>query len=77
MFLDFEKGHWLSIYRSRCLDSQAEPLQTRSHAKAPPQFKEVSNRASFPIQVVAKLLLARIAMGLGSKRTPPWKIPEL
>jgi len=53
------------------------PLQTRSHVKPPLEFKEVANRASLPIRVVAKLLVARIAMGLRSKRTPPWNIPEL
>jgi hypothetical protein len=64
MFLDFEKGHWLSIYRARF--ANAPPPQMRIQTRFTPGGTEIPHDvpayASFPFSFVVKLLLARIAM---------------
>jgi hypothetical protein len=65
MFLDFEKGHWFSVYRAR-FQGDVSPLQMRIQTK----FKlennqvpsDVPSYSSFPFRFVAKLVAARIAM---------------
>lgn len=68
MFLDFERGHWLSIYRAR-LRGDVPKLQMRIQTKLNPAGGEVPGDvpgyASFPLKFAGKLLAARIAMLLG------------
>jgi hypothetical protein len=65
MFLDFEKGHWLSVYRGRFGD-HAPPLQMRIQTKFSPKDRhspyDTLSYASFPLRFFAKLFLARAAM---------------
>jgi hypothetical protein len=64
MFLDFEKGHWLSMYRARF--ANAPPPQMRVQTRFKPGDTVIPDDApayaSFPFSFMAKLLLARIAM---------------
>jgi hypothetical protein len=64
MFLDFEKGHWLSVYRARLAD--APPPQMRLQTRFKPKDAEIPNDipaySTFPVKFVAKLLLARVSM---------------
>ena len=68
MFLDFQKGHWFSIYRGRFGD-QAPPIQVRIQTKYRPGNGSVDNPVpdykSYPLTFIAKLLAARIGMLLG------------
>jgi hypothetical protein len=67
MFLDFTKGHWLSMYRNR-FPTGAPPLQMRVMTKDRPAGVEladdVPNYSSFSGRFMLRLLAARIAMGL-------------
>jgi hypothetical protein len=69
MHLDFEKGHWLSSYRSR-FTGEAPPLEMRVQTRFMPTYAEAQDNIpayrGLPFQVISKLLLARIAMLL------PW-----
>lgn len=65
MYLDFEKGHWLSVYRAR-IRGVALPIQMhvqtrfRTHPDRGPG--EIPAYRRFPPKFFAKLLLARLAM---------------
>jgi hypothetical protein len=65
MFLNFEKGHWLSVYRAR-FRGDVPPLQMRIQTKFKPENSKVPNDvpsySTFPLMFVAKLVAARIAM---------------
>jgi hypothetical protein len=65
MFLNFEKGHWLSVYRAR-FRGDVPPLQMRIQTKFKPENSNVPNDvpsySTFPLMFVAKLVAARIAM---------------
>jgi hypothetical protein len=65
MFLDFEKGHWLSVYRAR-FAGDVPPLQMRIQTRFRPKDSEVPSDipsyAAFPIKFIGKLLAARVAM---------------
>ncbi len=67
MFLDFPKGHWLSMYRSR-FASGAPPLEIRVMTKdrrSGVEFSDaVPNQSGFSGKFILKLIAARIAMGL-------------
>jgi len=65
VFLDFEKGHWVSAYRGRfALD--AAPPQMRIQTKFRSSDAEIPDDApayaAFPFNFIAKLVGARIAM---------------
>ncbi|HEY4123117.1 MAG TPA: hypothetical protein VGM36_00800 [Rhizomicrobium sp.] len=66
MFLDFTKGHWLSIYRQR-LPHGAPPIEMRIMTKdrrADVMLqKDVPNYDGYPGRFMLKLILAWIAMG--------------
>ncbi len=70
MYLDFQKGHWFSICRTR-FEGNTPPVQMRIQTK----FKreganiptDVPGYSSFPVTFVAKLLLARVAMLFSDK----------
>jgi len=68
MFLDFEKGHWLSVYRDR-LQGDAPPVQMLVQTKYKPEKAvlpvDPPSYSGFPFKFIAKLMLARIAMMLG------------
>jgi hypothetical protein len=67
MFLDFTKGHWLSMYRNR-FPTGAPPLEMRvmtKYRRADIELADdVPNYSSFSGKFMLKLLAARIAMGL-------------
>jgi hypothetical protein len=67
MFLDFTKGHWLSMYRNR-FPYGAPPLEMRVMTKDRRVGVELSdaipNHRGFSGKFILKLIAARIAMGL-------------
>lgn len=65
MFLDFEKGHWVSVYRARFAGDMPPPqmrIQTRFRPKDAEIQKDLPAYAGFPPKFMAKLMAARIAM---------------
>jgi hypothetical protein len=65
MFLDFERGHWVSIYRARFAGDVAPPqmrVQTRFAPKGAEIPRDLPAYATFPLKFVMKLMAARIAM---------------
>lgn len=68
MYLDFTKGHWLSLYRAR-FGEDAPPLQmrifTREKAGEAALPDDVPNHLGFPLGFIARLMRARLAMMLG------------
>jgi hypothetical protein len=73
MFLDFTKGHWLSIFRTR-FAAGAPPLQMRVMTKERPSGVElpndVPNYDGHSGKFMLKLLLAWVAMGLRRPEFP-------
>jgi len=67
MFLDFTKGHWLSMYRNR-FPSDAPPLEMRVMTKdrrgGVELAGDIPNHRGFSGKFMLKLIAARIAMGL-------------
>jgi len=72
MYVDFEKGHWLSIYRGRFVGPTI-PVEMHIQTRFKPQYAsastEVPSYASFPVRLIVKLLLARLAMLVHPMRT--------
>jgi hypothetical protein len=68
LYLDFEKGHWLSVYRA-ALGEDAPPPQMRVQTKSRPAGidlpDDVPAYPGYPLKFLTKLLAARIAMLLG------------
>lgn len=65
MYLDFEKGHWLSIYRS-ALQGDLPPVEVRLHTKARPAGRDLPDDtpgySGYSLKFMAKLFAAWIAM---------------
>jgi hypothetical protein len=65
MFLDFEKGHWLSVYRM-ALRGDVPPLEMRVHTKSRPAGTDlpddVPSYPGYSFKFMAKLFGAWIAM---------------
>ena len=65
MFLDFQKGHWFSVYRAR-FEGDVPPLQMRIQTRFKPEDCEIPNDVpsypSYPFRFIAKLMFARVAM---------------
>ena len=65
MFLDFQKGHWFSVYRTR-FSGEVPPLQMRIQTKSRPQAAsdpgDIPSHAGYPPKFMLKLVAARIAM---------------
>jgi hypothetical protein len=68
MFLDFQKGHWFSVYRVG-FGGNAPPLQMRIQTRYKPGNGDIPNDvpsyATYPLKFVAKLMAARVAMLVG------------
>jgi hypothetical protein len=66
MFLDFTKGHWLSIYRKR-FPGEAPPIEMRIMTKDRRAdvvlADDLPNHNGYPGRFMRKLILAWIAMG--------------
>jgi hypothetical protein len=66
MFLDFTKGHWLSMYRSR-FPTGAPPLEmrfmTRERRAGVELADDLPNYAGYPGRFMVKLIGAWMAMG--------------
>jgi hypothetical protein len=65
MFLDFERGHWVSVYRARFAGDMAPPqmrVQTRFRPKGVEIPNDLPAYAAFPPKLIVKLVAARIAM---------------
>jgi hypothetical protein len=69
MFLDFEKGHWLSLYRDRFGD-RAPPVQMRVQTKYKPEGatipEDLPSSPGFSLGFVMRLLGAKLAMLIGA-----------
>jgi hypothetical protein len=65
MFLNFEKGHWLSIYQT-ALRGDLPPLEMRVHTKSKPAGidlpDDVPRYSGYSFRFMAKLFGAWIAM---------------
>lgn len=65
IYLDFEKGHWLSVYRGR-FAAAAPPLQMRMQTRSRPTLTaapiDVPAYPGFPFRMIVAVLLARLAM---------------
>jgi hypothetical protein len=65
MFLNFEKGHWLSVYRT-ALRGDLPPLEMRVHTKSKPAGSDLPNDvpsySGYSLKFMAKLFTAWIAM---------------
>jgi len=65
MFLDFQKGHWLSVYRAR-FEGDVPALQMRIQTKFKPVSRNIPNDVAvyptYPLRFIAKLMAARVAM---------------
>jgi hypothetical protein len=68
MFLNFEKGHWLSMYRSR-FQGDLPRIEMRIQTKSAPNPGDIPADApcyrSFPFRFMTKLWVARLAMLVG------------
>ncbi|HXA48219.1 MAG TPA: hypothetical protein VNW52_11365 [Burkholderiaceae bacterium] len=68
MFLDFQKGHWFSVYRAR-FAGDVPPvqmrIQTKSRQPATSEPGDIPSYAGYPPKFMLKLLAAKIAMSLG------------
>lgn len=64
MLLDFEKGHWFSVYRARFVNPP--PPQVRIQTRFAPTGTEIPNDipaySTFSLKLMAKLMLARVGM---------------
>jgi hypothetical protein len=66
MFLDFAKGHWLSIYRNRLPGNLPPPTMRTNTAERPSGVNLPADMANYPGysgKFMLKLLLAWVAMG--------------
>lgn len=65
MFLDFEKGHWLSIYRT-VVQGDLPPLEMRVHTKSKPAGNDlpddVPSYPGYSLKFMTKLFAAWMAM---------------
>jgi hypothetical protein len=65
MFLEFAKGHWLSVYRT-ALQGDLPPLEMRVHTKSKLAGRDLPNDVpsypSYSLKFMAKLFTAWIAM---------------
>lgn len=65
MYLDFEKGHWLSVYRA-ALQGDVPPLEMRVHTKSRPAgcdlLDDVPSYQGYSLRFMTKLFAAWIAM---------------
>jgi hypothetical protein len=69
MFLDFTKGHWLTMYRNRFPDGAAPiemRLMTRDRRSGVELADDVPNYAGHSGKFMWKLLAAWVAMGFRS-----------
>lgn len=67
MLLDFEPGHWVSIYQQRFdapIPQAVMRVQTRFLRSEDSPDDDLPRHRGFPVGMVAKLLRARIAMGI-------------
>lgn len=68
MFVDFEHGHWFSIYRNRFGDD-APPvqmrIQTRYRSGTRSITSDIPEYKSYPLKFFSKLLAARLGMLFG------------
>jgi hypothetical protein len=64
MYLDFQKGHWMSVYRARFREPPAIQMHIQTRFKLQPEKNPspVPSYRSFPLLFVAKLLATRLAM---------------
>lgn len=69
LFLDFEKGHWISIYRTALREDDLMPSEMRVQTKSTPKGIELPDSPpaykGYPPRFVWRLLKAAAAMRLG------------
>ncbi len=65
MYLDFQKGHWVSVYRAR-LQGALPPIQVNVQTRFKPDPEHtppgIPSYRAVPPRLFAKILFARIAM---------------
>lgn len=70
-FLDFEPGHWISIYQQR-FDAPIPPAQRRIQTRFMPLGNVPDDglplHRGYPFGMIVRLLGARVAMGVGRNR---------
>ncbi len=69
MFLDYEKGHWFSLYRDRVMGPKPSiqmRVQTKYKAKGALIAGDVPSSKGFPAGFIFRLLWAKVGMLLGS-----------
>lgn len=70
MYLKYRPGWWTSVYRARFADPP--PLEMRTQVRNLPSGTALPDDAptyqGFPLQLFARLMLARLAMGLERSR---------
>ena len=70
VFLDFEPGHWVSIYQQR-FDAPVPQARMRVQTRFMPSEHLPDDglplHRGFPFGMIARLLASRIAMGFGKK----------
>ena len=68
MFLDFQKGHWFTVYRGR-FAGDVPPLQMRVQTKSRTSVtdgpSDIPSYAGYPPKFMLKLVAAKLAMLLG------------
>ena len=78
LFLEFTKGHWLSVYAGLWPDDSRPPMamrtMTRDHVGDQPLADDMPNPKTHTVGFMAKLLAAWFAMGLRIPALP--EIPE-
>ena len=68
MYLKFAPGWWTSVYRARVLDDPPPVKMRNKVASLPPDVtlpRDIPAYRGFPLQLLTRLLSARLAMWLG------------
>ncbi|MDN3525940.1 DUF6151 family protein [Halomonas sabkhae] len=65
MYLDFQRGHWLSMHRAQFVDA-SWPLQVRIQTRFKPEGSTMPDNvpaySAYPFKLIGKLVAARLAM---------------
>jgi hypothetical protein len=72
MFLEFENGHWLSVYAARLSEAERPPVEMRTMLRDAPAGTQhadgIPGSSTQSASFMARLLWAWIAMGFRSPK---------